>query len=292
MIKKNKLPISIVIPTLGKDHLVFCLNKINNSSFLPKEVLIVVPIENYKKTKRLRSIYCLLNIKVLLSKKRNQVHQRILGFKNVKYEYVMQLDDDVKLDKYCLLSLYNFLKGKKNCAVAPRYADKVLLSKIYVKPKSLFLKIYHWLLNSKKGYAPGTVSLCGFNYADEKNSFGFKNHEWLSGGAIMHNKKNLILNNYYPYNFKRSICEDILHSFLLRKNNINLVKLYKAKVFAAESSRINNPNNLSSISKNFINEFLIRRYIVKKFNLSIFRLYIYYFIYALRIIKNLVKNEK
>ena len=48
---------------------------------------------------------------------------------------------------------------------------------------------------------------------------GYAVHEWLSGGAVIHYKKNLILNNYYPYNFYKSFCEDILHSLILRKKH-------------------------------------------------------------------------
>ena len=108
----------------------------------------------------------------------------------------------------------------------------------------------------------------------------------------MHYKKNVLFKNYYPYNFNRSICEDILHSLILRKNKIKLIKLYSARVFAAESSRINNEIKFTLVLKNLFNEFLIRRYIVKKFNLSIFRLYIYFLIYFLRILLNLFKKWK
>ena len=93
----------------------------------------------------------------------------------------MQLDDDVKLDNKCLFKLYEFIKGKK-IAVAPRYSDKLPLSKIYNHPTNFLLKTYHWLINSKKGYSPGTIALCGFNYSDEKSLFGSKIHEWLSEG--------------------------------------------------------------------------------------------------------------
>lgn len=292
MIKLKKIPVSLVIPTLGKKHIISCLNSINSSSHLPRELLIVVPKDNYNKIKSKSLIFKNLNIRVIESYKKNQVYQRILGFRKAKYNYIMQLDDDVKLKDRCLFNLYEFIKGKKKIAVAPRYSDKLPLSKIYSHPTSFLLKTYHWLLNSKKGYSPGTVALCGFNYADEKSLFGSKTHEWLSGGAIMHHKKNLIIENYYPYEFKRSICEDLLHSLILRQKKIRLIKLYSANVSATESSRINNELSLSLIIKNLINEFLIRKYIVKKFRFSIFRLYVYYFIYSLRLLLTFVKNEQ
>lgn len=290
MIKKNKIPVSIVIPTLGHSKIKHCLEKIQSSIYLPSEILIVVPKKNYNQLKLMSTLYKRLSIRVILSKKKHQVHQRILGFKKSKFKYVMQLDDDVKVDKYCLFNLFNFINGKQKIVVAPKYIDKIKLSKIYKKPNSILLKLYHWLINSNTGYAPGNISLSSFNYSDEGKEIGFKTHEWLSGGAIMHEKKNLILKNYYPYNFKRSYCEDVLHSLILRRNKIRLIKLYSAKVSAAQSRRINNEKSILLIIQNLFNEFLIRFYIVKNFNLSIFRLFVFYFIYTLRISLSSVKK--
>ena len=283
MKKKNKLPISIVIPTLGHNHLIKCLNKIYLGSFLPSEVLIVVPKENYLKNFNFKSFFPNLNLIIILSKKKNQVFQRIMGFKKAKNIYVMQLDDDVELDKECLYDLYKFIKGRQDVAVAPRYSNKINLSSIYKKPKNFLNKFYHWLINSSKGYSPGNISLSGFNYSEENRLFGYKYHEWLSGGAIIHNKKNLILENYYPFNFYKSFCEDILHSLILRKKKIKLIKFFGAKVSAESGKIVDNPN-IIKIFRDLYSEFLIRRYIVEKFKFSKFRLNIYYLIYTIRIL--------
>jgi len=284
--KKKILPVSIVIPTLGRKHLNICIKKIFESDYLPKEVIIVMPSENHNKFGTIKNKFYNLNIKILISKKKNQVYQRIIGFKNAKFGYVLQLDDDVRLSKNCLFELYKFIKGKNNISVAPRYADKLNVSSIYKKPFNFYLKFYHWLLNSKSGYAPGKIALCGFNYSEENKIAGFRKHDWLSGGAVMHRKKNLILDNYYPYNFKRSLCEDVLHSLLLRKKKIVLIKYFYAKVYAEESSRINLEPSFILVLKNLLNEFRIRNYIVKKFKFSKIRMLIYYFIFVLRIIVN------
>ena len=180
--------------------------------------------------------------------------------------------------------MYKFINNKNNIAISPKYVSNQKLSSIYLKPKSLILKTYHWFINSKKGYAPGTIALCGFNYGEETSNKKFRYHEWLSGGAIMHHKNNLILKNYYPFKFKRSVCEDILHSFILQKNKIKLVKLYTAKVYAKESTRITDEKTFIIVLKNFFNEFLVRKYIVKTYNLSILRLYVFYLIYFLRVL--------
>ena len=268
-----------------------CIIKIFESYYLPKEVIIIIPEENYNNFFKIKNKFNNFNLKILVSKKKNQVHQIILGFKNAKFDYVFQLDDDVRLNKNCLFQLYQFIRGKNNISVAPRYADKLDISNIYKKPHNFYLKLYHWLLNSKSGYAPGKIALCGYNYSHENKVSGHSTHDWLSGGAIMHKKKNLIVDNYYPYSFKRSMCEDLLHSLLLRKRNIKLIKYFNAKVYAKESSRINFEPNFILVLKNILNEFRIRNYIVKKFKFSKIRLIIYYLIYLLRISINRMQKK-
>jgi glycosyltransferase involved in cell wall biosynthesis len=289
LIKNNQIPVSIIIPTLGDPKIIKCLNKINESSHKPSEILVVIPKQNFERAKNIKSKFLKLNIKIILSNKQNQVFQRILGFKKSKYKFVMQLDDDVLLERDCLIKLFKFLKGRKKSSVAPRYTDRVTLSKIYKKPNNRLLKIYHWLINSKKGYDPGGIAKSGFNYSEENRLVGSKKHQWLSGGAVMHHKKNLILYNYYPFKFDKSYCEDILHSLILRKNGIQLFKYFEAKASAEESGRINDKKGLFFILRDFYSELQIRYFIVKKFRLSRARLMIYYLIYFLRIVLKIIK---
>lgn len=288
MKKKIKLPISIVIPTLGHKHIINTLNKIFLGSHLPSEVLVVIPKEDFLKVKSLRLLFNKYNLKIIISNERNQVIQRINGFKKIKFKYVLQLDDDIELYNDCLVKLYNFINGRLNISVAPKYVNNHKLSKIYLKPRSKLLYLYHWLINSKKGYKPGSIAISGFNYSSENKCFGYENHDWLSGGAVLHHKKNLILENFYPYKFKKSFCEDVLHSLYLRKKNIRLIKFYEAKVVTTQS-RITN-STFQLIFKNFYSEFLIRRFIVINFKYSLLRLYLYYFIYILRIIIKLIRQ--
>ena len=81
MIKKTKLPISIVIPTLGQNHLIKCLEKINLSICLPSEVLIVVPNKNYSKNLFLKSIFPKLTIQIISSKKKIKFIKEFLVLK-------------------------------------------------------------------------------------------------------------------------------------------------------------------------------------------------------------------
>ena len=97
--KKKVIPISIVIPTLGELKIGKCIESILSSTRWPREIIVVVPKENYYKLKIFLLNYSHLKIKVLLSTQKNQVYQRVLGFNNTRNKYVMQLDDDVCLQK-------------------------------------------------------------------------------------------------------------------------------------------------------------------------------------------------
>jgi hypothetical protein len=286
--KKKLIPISIVIPTLGNNHIITTLRYILKSNVRPYEVILVIP-KTYKDKLNFLKFFKKFNYKIILTKKKNQVYQRIKGFKKSKKNFVVQMDDDILVKKDCLLNLFRQITSyKENVAIAPKYLSNTKLSSVYKKPKSRLLKIYHWLINSNNGFNPGSISLSGFNYSDEFGKKGTREHEWLSGGIIIHKKKNLILENYYPYNFNKSYCEDILHSILLRKKKVRLLKYYETSVKEISQGNIVNQKLIKTL-EGFYAELLIRFYIVSKFNLSKMRFVIYYFIFFLRI---MIKNFK
>ena len=45
--------------------------------------------------------------------------------------------------------------------------------------------------------------------------------DWLPGGCVVHFKSDIIFDNYYPFSGK-AYCEDLIHSFHLRKKNVEL----------------------------------------------------------------------
>ena len=293
MVNKNKIPVSVVIPTLGREQIHSCIDEISNGSKYPSEILLVIPYENKKKLNNLKKKFKYLNIKMIISRKKNQVYQRILGFKKSKNKIIMQLDDDVRVKRNCIETLYKFISKKSKIAVAPKYEfyRKSKLSKIYLKPKVFYLKIYHWILNSSKGFSPGTISLSGFNYQDESKSFGYREHDWLSGGIIMHKKKNLILKNYYPFGFSSSVSEDIIHSLELRKNGVKLIKLYDAKVSADLSTGIVERKSFKKTICYFISKFRITFYIVAKYKMSVTRFLIEYVIFFFRVLVSFLRRK-
>ena len=104
--KRKIIPVSVVIPTLGCDHLKKCIYKISVSSCLPKEVLILVPEDSYNKVKNYSINYKNLKIRVLLSKKKIKYYKELKVLK-FKKDIVVQMDDDILLKKDCLIKLFN-----------------------------------------------------------------------------------------------------------------------------------------------------------------------------------------
>ena len=102
------MKLSVIIPTLGGIQLKDTIKALQNSSIQPLEILICIP----NSSKLVENIDLSDNIKILRTKKKGQVYQRMIGFLAVKGELVLQIDDDIILVKdaikrlvYCLDSL-------------------------------------------------------------------------------------------------------------------------------------------------------------------------------------------
>ena len=112
--------LSVVIPTLGGESLNTVIKKLNDGDDIPGEILVCIPI-NYKKNLNIENHS---NIKII-DTQIGQVQQRIDGFKNAKFPYVLQLDDDCKISNTDLKNLLLQLKklGQGN-VIAPIYYDE------------------------------------------------------------------------------------------------------------------------------------------------------------------------
>ena len=117
----RKKLVSVVIATIGSEHLSETISSLNKGKLIPDEILICIP-KNIKINK-LESRYN--NIKILNCPKRGQVAQRIFGFKNAKNELVLQLDDDVILQKTCLYILVKYIERHQSSSVGPQIYDAV-----------------------------------------------------------------------------------------------------------------------------------------------------------------------
>ena len=121
MNQKQKIPVSIVIPTLGGTSLLKVIKLLNENLTIPEEIIICIP----KKQKYDNLIKNFENVKIIKTNIKGQVSQRIEGFKNATQEFVLQLDDDCKISTDDIYNLMINLKklGEGN-VVAPIYFDE------------------------------------------------------------------------------------------------------------------------------------------------------------------------
>ena len=206
------MKISIVIATIGKRNLIPTINSLNDNSIKPEEIIIVFPNHESNNLVELKSIN---NVKIIKSKFKGQVKQRIEGFKYLKNDIVVQLDDDIILKHDCLERLINVLNNNGDCAVSPNLFDINKKKSIYNRNQGLKRKIFNLISHGKINIREGIITNSGFESYPiiSKTNQGIVSTEWLVGGCLMHLKKNLILNDYFEFQGK-AYCEDLYHSVL------------------------------------------------------------------------------
>ena len=275
------MKISIVIPTIGKRNLIPTINSLNNNSIKPEEIIIVFPNHESNNLVELKSIN---NVKIIKSKFKGQVKQRIEGFKYVKNDIVVQLDDDIILKHDCLERLINVLNNNGDCAVSPNLFDINKKKSIYNRKQGLKRKIFNLISHGKVNISHGIITNSGFESYPilNENNQGIISTDWLVGGCVMHLKKNLIMKDYFEFQGK-AFCEDLYHSLLLKKNGIELF---------IDSSAIAYLNiekeSMFSYFYNLKNDIQIRKKLVLRENLNVFRMYL---VYTILIFKRLFSGE-
>jgi len=141
--------ISIVIATLGGESLSSTLDKLNSGTVIPDEILVCIPSSEYNCSKFLFEDE---NIKIIPTPIRGQVAQRAYGFRRAQYEYVLQLDDDMSVDQYCLQRLVDAIDiHGTNASVSPALINEQTGRSVHAKPHGPkpLLSIYFWLMEPR-----------------------------------------------------------------------------------------------------------------------------------------------
>ncbi len=218
---QSQLPrISVVIPTLGGDCLYGTIDQLNRGTIVPSEILVCIPEEDAYRVAHLT----FPNVRLVKTSFRGQVAQRVAGFQQAQHPIVMQLDDDIFLEKDCLEKLANALcfLGQGN-ALGPVYFDvdtgrciHELADGIGGLLRSLYYYIFcgsPWGLKRM-----GTVTGVGLSFGVDSDQCDEKPFEtqWLPGGCALCFKEDLIMEKFFPYPGK-AYGEDLIHSFLRTK---------------------------------------------------------------------------
>jgi len=222
--------VSVVIATLGGGSLPATIEKLNAGDLPPKEILIAIPEDIADRVTALATD----NVSIVKVPGWGQVRQRAYGFSQVKYPYVLQIDDDVELEKPCLRQMVDFIGNRKDVAICPSLLDHITgkPSEHLAKPKqnSGFLyKLLFKVINGRKGYEAGKISLAGVNMAHDANATEPYEVGWVPGGCVLHIKENLVTFNYYPFKGK-AFSEDLFHSVILQRKGVKLYHLPSAIV--------------------------------------------------------------
>lgn len=267
--------LSVVIATLGGESLASTIQSLYSGTVVPAEILVCVPMENAPKVAHLQDGIT----SIVKTDFRGQVAQRSAGFRRSSHELVMQLDDDLLLDRSCLERLTRTLHslGPK-AAVAPALLDEKTGQSIYKKPAKhrVVLGLYYWLMNGTSGYAPGKIDLSGSSIGVDPsaNSARLYDVEWLAGGCVLHRRENLVMENFWPLPGK-AYYEDVVHSSILAANGIRLLIDPRARC------RLELFHQASFKPGDFFwdlyRDYLGRRYFMRRFSRQSFRIYLYYF---------------
>jgi len=275
--------ISVVIPSLG-GNLDKTINCLNNGTIVPDEIIVCLPNKNHV----VDNASNFNNVEIIYSEKYGQVFQRICGFYKSRYEYVMQLDDDIYVEKDCLENLVKYIsRDERRLAVSPYWYNSANNSALHQKKKQgLLMAFYYQIINGEAGYLPGKISLAGTNFGVDFGEVegNLIEVDWQPGGCVLHNRNNLILQDFYPYRGK-AYSEDLMHSLLLRRSGVTLVVIRDAICMTGINLRLFK-------AKDILADIKSRSHFVKMANLSSIRMSIYYIIYIIKSLVHSPVNEK
>ena len=274
---------SVVIPTLGGEVLFRTIDFINSGSIVPNEILICIP-ENF--SYRVAKLAVFQNIKIIRTKCKGQVLQRIEGFKQIINEYVVQMDDDMYVYETCLERLIEGLdKFEEKVSIAPAMVfDTTEQSCYQFEYRESKIRSF---IEGENWFQPGNITRSGLIIGLNAllSCQRFSSVEWLPGGCVAHKKQNLILYNYFPFKGK-AFFEDVIHSIHLTKNKVRLLIDNKA-LCGIDEYEVSPPSFLSD-AKNFNKYYRYRKHIVRLRRSSIFYLLLDGFYNYLMTVKTLL----
>lgn len=224
---------SIVIASLGGASLEMTLDSIINGSYIPAEIVVVLPpaINYCYKHKN----YADVNIYIYNSSIKGQVAQRLYGLSMAIGDIIIQSDDDIYFDKNCLHDLVAELcrLGKKKAIAPMLYNEKTrlpLANYVLEKP-NLFRRLMLFIQGvSLSDSTLGNITKTGFAFLpilyEHQDSYEV---EWLPGGVVASWRDELILIDFFPFSGK-SYCEDLYNS--IERSNAGIRQIIYKNIFA------------------------------------------------------------
>jgi GT2 family glycosyltransferase len=222
---KNRT-VSVVIATLGGEFLELTLSSLNSGSIVPSEILICIPNPEISNL----IIDLPNNARLVEVPSRGQVAQRSYGLGQASGELVLQLDDDVLLQRESLQLLIEAIENTgSSSAVSPIFINcksGKYLTEYRTDFRGILQSIYSALIGGASWGARrmGTIDRSGIPYAIDArfcNGMNLVPVDWLPGGCVITRRENLVLDNYFPFKGK-AFCEDVIHSLIWRARGVSL----------------------------------------------------------------------
>lgn len=258
--KENKEPaqngLSVVIATLGGAWLSKTIDSLMSGSVTPDEILICIPDAYAAHAAHLASAV----VKVVPTEVKGQVRQRAYGFTQVKYDWVLQLDDDILLEHDTLANLIAQLQqlGPKNVVSPVYYAigSRTCIHTLATGYRAFWKNLFDCVICAAPwGKAKmGVVTRIGINYGvdDRFCENELKQTDWVPGGCVLSYREELIQTDFFPFEGK-AYCEDLYHSFYRRKAGVRLWVAPRIKVYIDQPEWEFSPNAVEKVIR-------IRRY--------------------------------
>ena len=145
-------------------------------------------------------------------------------------------------------------------------------------------------MNGTDGYQEGCIEKSGSPIGIVPHE-GAREHyevEWLAGGCVMHHRKNLILENYFPFAGK-AYCEDLIHSHLLTRKRVRLLVASRARCGLEVLSPFD--REFQRFLRETHEEFVARKYFMQLSGRGLARMYLFYALVVVGyMFKSLAKN--
>lgn len=209
---------SVVIATLGGQHLAATIECFQRSISPPAEILLCIPEAERGKVESLRSTP---GVRVVVTPVRGQVAQRAIGFSQVQEDLVLQCDDDVEFSPEAIEHMLQVLLGLgRGHVVGPVYChhhSRRPLSRHPTGWRGFLSNLYFsvvagmpWGPRRMGRYAPTT---CTVSVDPRQASGPIVQTAWLPGGFVLGYRDELVTENFYRIPGK-AYGEDVIHSSL------------------------------------------------------------------------------
>ena len=265
-IHDNNIDLSLVVAThQGKNRLENLIKSVLNSSDIPREIIIVGT--NQEDIGNIEKYNANLNIIFKISQHKNQVYQRKIGLDLASCNFILQLDDDIRLEKNTLSILYSEIKNKNS----KRIIAGTLVNENYEPAdirwvtaynKYYLIRLIVFLLNNFKKVRPNSLIYSGRPIPHINNDKS--EIEWLNSSLCFHKDS---LKDYCRYkSFGKSYYEDIYTSHNYFCKGYKLDKIKNAILIHPNTQKFSLFDHIKSIKNQNI--------IVKTFSKS----YIFFFL--------------